>query len=351
MRRDSETAWATFQERMAGLGARLVETQYLGTKVPHRAICSAGHEVAPRPGDVNRGVGICKICAGKDQGAAWRAFHDLIQSDGGVVQEPAPLGVNVPHRVQCPNGHETTATPSSVRVGLGYCHLCRRTSTARAELRFRDLVATLGGSIVEPAWLGNSKPHRVICREGHETTPRPNDVKTTGSLCRVCAGHDSVTSWLEFQRLVANQGGAVGETAWLGNKEPHRVVCARGHLCRVRPNNVQQGGSICRRCAYKVWDVFYVVVNDATQTVKFGVTSHDPRARLRFHQADGFRRVIATLVGVPDAFGLERTVLVSLRERSISPVRGREYYPLSMLPHILRIMEEWLDQHVTDPPS
>lgn len=342
MRRDSQAAWVKFQERLAELGAHLVETQWLGTKVPHRVICAAGHETAPRPGDTNRGIGICKICAGKDQDTAWRLFCRLVGERGGRVLEPEPLGTNTPHRVVCPDGHETTAIPSSVRVGLGFCHCCRPTSTARAEQQFRNLVASLGGRILESSWLGTKAPHRVVCSRGHETAPRPNDVQQTGSICRVCAGHDAEASWHVFQGLVANQGGSVVEPGWLGNKKPHRVICEKGHECTVRPNNVQQGSSICRTCAYKVWDVFYVVVNDEACAVKFGVTSHDARARLRYHQADGFSRVIRTISDFPDAFPLERAILAMLRASQTSPLRGREYYDIGALPAIIDAVDGWL---------
>jgi hypothetical protein len=181
-----------------------------------------------------------------------------------------------------------------------------------------------------------------VCSYGHKTAPRPNDVQQTGSICRACAGHDAETSWQAFQDLVAKRGGSVVEPGWLGNKKPHRVVCEKGHECTVRPNNVQQGSSICRTCAYKVWDVFYVVVNDEARAVKFGVTSHDARARLRYHQVDGFSRVIRTLSDFPDAFPLERAILALLRASQISPIRGREYYDIGALPAIVDAVDGWL---------
>ncbi|MDX3245836.1 hypothetical protein [Streptomyces sp. ME18-1-4] len=190
--------------------------------------------------------------------------------------------------------------------------------------------------------MGTKAPHRVICDQGHETAPRPNDIQQTGSICRICAGHDAETSWQAFQDLVVKQGGSVVEPGWLGNKNPHRVVCEKGHACTVRPNNVQQGGSICRTCAYKVWDVFYVVVNDEAGAVKFGVTSHDARARLRHHQADGFSRVIRTISDFPDAFPLERAILAILRSSQTSPIRGREYYDIEVLPAIIDAVDGWL---------
>jgi hypothetical protein len=136
-------------------------------------------------------------------------------------------------------------------------------------------------------------------------------------------------------------GGTVVEPAWLGNKKPHRVVCGVGHECAVRPNNVQQGSSICRTCAYKVWDVFYVVTGESLRMVKVGVTSHDARARLRTHSNAGFTHVVKTIAGLADAAALERKVLEFLRTEGIAPVRGREYFDITTLPLIMRIVDDW----------
>ncbi|MGW2936070.1 hypothetical protein ACWDA7_30430 [Streptomyces sp. NPDC001156] len=319
----------------------MIEPNWLGTKVPHRVLCAAGHEAEPRPGDVNRGIGLCVICAGKDQSVAWRLFLQLVAERGGEVLEPKPLGVNTPHRVRCSVGHETKATPSYVRVGGGICPVCAPTSTARAEQRFRSFVEASGGRVLEPQWLGAKKPHRVICAHGHETSPRPFDVQQSGCMCRVCSGHDSAASWRAFQDRVTELGGTVAEPKWLGNKVPHNVVCAKGHLSLIRPNNVQQGGGICRTCAYKVWDVFYVVANDAARAVKFGITSYDPRARLRHHRADGFDRVVTTITDMPEAPELERKIITSLRSAGAEAIAGREYFDLSALPMILRVVDNW----------
>ncbi len=338
---DTRAAESAFRAVIAERGGTVLEPAWLGAKRPHRVICAGGHETTPTPSSViGRGTG-CIVCAGKDQGTAWRLFCRLVEERGGQVLEPKPLGASKPHRVRCPEGHDSVATPSYVRVGGGICVACSPVSRVRAERTFREVVAALGGSILEPAWLGDKKPHRVVCSGGHETTPQPNTVKQKGSLCRVCSGHDSDTSWREFQTRVAELGGTVTEPAWLGNKKPHRVVCDAGHECAVRPNNVQQGSSICRTCAYKVWDVFYVVANDAERVVKFGVTSHDARSRLRFHRADGFDRVISTITGLADAFALERSVLTSLRLAGVMPTWGREYFDIAALPAILDIVDSW----------
>lgn len=268
-------------------------------------------------------------------------FRDLVAKSGGTVLEPGPLGVNTPHRIRCAQGHEVLATPSYVRIGGGVCVTCSPVSRVRAEQGFRDLVTASGGVVLENAWLGTKTPHRVVCSEGHETTPLPGEARRTGSICRICAGHDSATSWRLFRARVRELGGTVVEIEWLGNKTPHRVICAVGHEGAVRPNNVGQGSGICRTCAGKAWDAFYVVTSSTQERAKFGVTSGDLRRRLRAHQRNGYDEAVRTIETIDDAHELETAVLATLRLAAIKPVHGREYYNLDALPVILDIVDHW----------
>ncbi|MFC8915960.1 hypothetical protein ACFT5C_09325 [Streptomyces sp. NPDC057116] len=135
-------------------------------------------------------------------------------------------------------------------------------------------------------------------------------------------------------------GGTVVESAWLGDGTAHQLICREGHRTRTIPSGVKQGQGICRHCAGKTWDVFYVV--ESTHHVKFGITSGDPRPRLRTHAKDGFtdeRRVIRDLPGdfAPD---LEAGVRLALADEGLKPVRGREYFPSAATPLILSIVDQ-----------
>jgi hypothetical protein len=338
---DSATVAEAFRALMAERGWTILEPTWLGTKKRHRVICSQGHETTPMPASIMQKGTDCIVCAGKDQGTAWRHFCSQVVELGGVVLEPAPLGVNRGHRIRCPLGHETVSVPSYLRRGGGLCNICAPTSRIRAERRFRDLVERVGGVVLEPKWLGSNKPHRVRCPLGHESTPRPSDARQTGSICRVCAGHDSEVSWREFQDRVAQRGGTVLEPAWLGNKKRHRIVCGAGHPCAVLPNNVQQGNGICRICASKVWDIFYVVTSDELARVKFGITSGDARRRIRHHQSDGYGTVVRSITGLADAPDVESAVLATLRLAGLKPVLGREHFDISALEVVLDVVDNW----------
>ncbi|MFE9855542.1 hypothetical protein [Streptomyces sp. NPDC005780] len=146
-----------------------------------------------------------------------------------------------------------------------------------------------------------------------------------------------------FRARVKELGGEVLEPAWLGNVTPHRVRCSKGHETTPAPSSVQQGNGICRKCAGKVWDVFYVVADEVHDTVKFGITSGDPRPRLKTHGRDGFERVIRLVENLPGDLAprLERVVLTALRDARESPIRGAEYFPARTLGLILDLVDGW----------
>lgn len=230
--------------------------------------------------------------------------------------------------------------PSNIYSGSGICRVCASRDPAAAELRFRARVAELGGTLAPgQTWQGNATSLQVTCGEGHECAPRPSDVLQGGGLCRACAGNDPRTAERCFRERVEELGGRIVEPTWLGNKSPHRVVCTAGHECRPRPNDVQQGEGICRACAGTAWDVFYVVTDPGRSRLKLGITSGDPRPRLADHAANGFTAVSLLLKELPGdtAPRLEATALATLRLAGKTPVRGREYFDLGALGLVMEI--------------
>lgn len=403
MKRPSAVVWQDFRDRVTKLGGRVVEPTWLGINTPHRVICKIGHEVTPTPARLERGGGLCRACAGKDPNTAWRAFQQRIAELGGQVIESEWLGCQTPHRVICKAGHETTPRPNDVQQGGGGCRTCAGNDSATTERAFRKRVAELGGRVVEPGWLGSKEPHRIICVQGHEGRPRPNDVLTGHGLCVTCAGKDPTVSerafhegivrlggqvtepawlgarqihriicgnghattahpvtvarggeicpfcagrapgqaWDAFLNRVAELGGQVIEPEWLGNAIGHRVICREGHACTPRPADIGQGQGLCRFCAGKSWDAFYVVTNDSLGRVKFGITSGDVRRRLGDHRRNGYGTTIRAVSGIEDAAKLESSILTALRLAGIVPVQGREYFDIAVLPDILSVADGW----------
>jgi hypothetical protein len=160
-------------------------------------------------------------------------------------------------------------------------------------------------------------------------------------MCRTCAGHDPGASEAAFRARLEQLGAKLLEPVWIGANMPHRVQCAAGHYCAPTPANVSRGQGVCRRCAGKAWDVFYVVADQLGGRVKLGITSGDPRRRLADHRTDGYGVVIRLLTELPGAVApeIEAAALAALALAGIKPLRGREHYGAEALAVVLDIAD------------
>lgn len=291
--RGGTTAWDAFRARVAELGGEVLEPVWLGHKRPHRVRCAAGHECTPWPSSLQQGRNLCKACS--------RDHPD----------------------------HSPVALDRS------------RT----AEAAFRARVAELGGVVLEPTWRGVGTPHRVRCAAGHECTPQPRNINYLGrGICRTCAGlGDPAAAWAAFRKQVTELGGEVLEPAWLGSKKPHRVRCAAGHECAPWPTRVQMGQGLCSTCVGIAWDVFYVVTDDEQGHLKFGITSGNPKPRLGTHRIQGYRTLVRLLVNLPGTMApdLEHDVIATLRLAKERPIHGREYYGIHVLATVLDVVDNY----------
>jgi hypothetical protein len=411
-RKDSVIAWARFHQQVAGdWGGTVLEPGWLGASKPHRCLCAKGHECRPRPNDVQQGQGICRTCAGCDPTAAWANFRSAVELQGGLVLETQWLGALTPHRCICPHGHECKAYPAGVQQGRDMCRICahrdsvtswtdfqRNIAVLRGEVLelewlganrphrcqcseghlcaprpscilrgqgmcltcsrlnrvnprsqpawrlFRRQVAEQGAKVLELKWLGSGNPHRCLCARGHVCRPRPNRVRQGGSVCRTCVGQDSSASRSNFYQRVSDQGAVVLEQRWLGANEPHRCLCAKGHECSPRPTSVQQGSGVCRICSWTAQNVLYLVRDVPKGRVKFGITNGDGRSRLRDHRRAGYAEVCCLATGLPEHLAAltEQKIKLALAMVDARPVRGTEYFSDEYLPLIENEIAQWI---------
>ncbi|MER6367359.1 hypothetical protein ABT255_03085 [Streptomyces mirabilis] len=212
----------------------------------------------------------------------------------------------------------------------------------KAEATFRARLAGAGATLVEGDYLGSETRHRVLCSAGHDCSPRPVDVAWGANVCRTCAQRDSHMAEQVFRQRLADLGATLLESKWLGNKTPHRVVCAAGHECRPMPNHALWHG-ICLKCRGWNTNAFYVLTNEDAGVLKVGITSGNGRRRLAHHAADGFTTVHRFLTELPDGVApdLERHVLATLKLAREHPVRGREYFPDRARALVLDIVDNY----------
>jgi hypothetical protein len=215
------------------------------TLSPTECICAAGHTCNPRPNGVIWGQGICRTCVGLDPAVADMAFRDRVAELGGVVVGEY-INVMTPVACRCRLGHDCSPTPNSLQRGQGLCRACAGKSPAAAEAKFRRQVAELNGQVIGE-YAGNKAPVACICPAGHPCRPTPENLRDGGGMCRICSGTDRAVAAAAFRARVAYLGGRViGQ--YLGNKAPIACICPDGHPCQPRPNDLQQGHNMCRAC-------------------------------------------------------------------------------------------------------
>ena len=338
----SVAAWEKFRSKVEEFGGQVIEPEWLGMNVPHRVICKEGHESTPHPGSIHMGRGICRTCSGLDPRVTEARFRGLVKELGGQMVDAPWSGLRGHQPVICADGHQVSPSVASVLRGRGICRVCAGKDPTAAWAAFRRRVDEMGGQMLEPRWLGCQTQHRVICKAGHECTPLPNGVQQGYGLCATCAGNDTRVAEVAFRSRIAEMGAVIVEPEWRGSSQPHHVICAQGHDCHPRPNDIQGGSGICRACVRALWDTFYVVTNDALGRVKFGVTASDARIRLGAHRRNGYGSVVRTMEGLPSAPVLERSVLATLRLAGIPPIQGREYFDVAAIPVILDVADHWI---------
>lgn len=271
-------------------------------------------------------------------------FDRQVRELGGEPAYEVWQGTHKPHKVVCAEGHECKPRPDSVQRGNGICPTCAnkkitRPAAVQAEKDYIARVEALGGTCKHETWEGVSKPHRVICRAGHECKPRPSSVQQGQGLCRTCGDAAinraaAVQAEKDYIARVEAFGGTCAHEVWEGTQKPHAVICKAGHKCKPRPNSVQQGVGICPKCAGKIWDVFYLLGNPVREEVKLGITSGNPKSRLSDHKRDGFTDFYGVWTNFPGAAELERQMKRALPAAGFLPVRGQEYFRIDALPFI-----------------
>lgn len=329
-----------FIERLEELRATLLEPHWLGTMTPHRVRCAEGHDCAPRPNNVVNGRGVCQVCAGTDPVSAEARFRARVEELGGVVLG-RHVNTGTPVLVRCAYGHDCKPTPGNVLRGRGLCRTCAGQDPTATEARFRARLEELGATLVETRWLGSVTPHRVRCAAGHDCTPMPHNVVRGGGVCLICAGNDPEAVEARFRARVEELGGIVlGE--YVNYRTPVAVRCASGHPCAPAPNNILAGRGLCLPCAKRIWDVFYVVTGPDGVKVGITSGDPRPRlADHKRDGYDTVVRLHEGLTGTT-ARDLERELINLMKVSGVTPVRRREYYPAGALAAVLYVVDDYL---------
>ena len=291
----------------------------------------------------------------RTEAECWSEFCERVVELGSEVMEDRYLGYQVQHRIRCKIGHESTRAPDAILLGkTGACKECTwrsRPDAIAAWTRFRSLVEERGCTVLEPSWRGRRTGHLIRCAAGHEGLVSLKDLAGAQArrICLTCPnrsggnhaggrGQRSESIYAALRARVEEEGCVLIEPNYLGVGVPHRVLCKCGRLVRPRPDNLLSGCGPCRHCSGNAWDTFYAVTS--ARSVKLGVTSRDPRRRLKVHADNGYTQV-ALVLKTSRAQELERFALVTLNDAGYRPVQGCEYFDIAALPVVLDIAWGW----------
>lgn len=330
-----------FIERIEALGGKDLGDPWQGVMKPRRILCAAGHERTPTPNNIQRGQGLCRVCAGMDSEAAFKSHLERVQALGGADLGGTWDGMNKPRRTRCAQGHLCFPYPSGVRNGGGLCRICAGLDPESALKAHLERVKALGGRDLGDPWEGVDRPRRTRCPQGHLCVPRPGCIQRGQSLCGVCANRDSKAAFAAHLDRVRALGGKDMGGPWKNRNAPRRTLCPQGHECFPRPKSIQEGNGLCRICQGKLWDVFYIVRDPDAGLIKFGITSGDTRPRLRVHARDGFTDVLRVFLNFAEAQALETLIKSALLDAREPAIRGREYFPQHVLALVLDVADNY----------
>lgn len=275
-REDSIRAEAAFRVRAEEDGVVVVGA-YVRSKTPVECVCAEGHTCQPRPSDIKAGIGWCSVCAGNDKVTARNNFLEFAKS-ANVIVVGEYVGAGTPVECFCSNGHKCQPRPSDVRRGTGWCRICAGNSPIVAEAEFRARAEEDGVTIVG-AYAGANVPVVCICSKGHQGAPRPDAIRRGQGWCWTCSGTEPKGAKARFLSAAEEAGVTViGEYTF--NRSTVECICPNGHKCNVRPEGIQQGEGWCQQCVIRFDRVYLIVKDfGLEQWAKVGIASSDSRVK------------------------------------------------------------------------
>jgi single CXXC unit len=201
---DPKVAEAAFRARVAELGGTMLGS-YVNNRAPVLVRCAAGHECRPRPSGVLYGdQGFCGTCAGNDRDVAEAAFRERLDALGATLLGTY-VNSGTPVLVLCAAGHRCEPRPNSVQRGQGVCVVCAGNDRAAGELAFCTRVAELGGMVLGE-YVNNHTPVLVRCPGGHLGRPHPHGIMTGQGICRICSCKAQDVFYVVTSRLAVKFG-------------------------------------------------------------------------------------------------------------------------------------------------
>lgn len=126
----------------------------------------------------------------------------------------------------------------------------RNERSRAAEAAFRRHLAERGAELLD-AWLGSGAWHRVRCAAGHDCRLKPDKARRD-RLCRTCEPARTRSKVGEVENAFRHRIAEEGFELlepWKNSHHRHRARCPLGHECAPRPSEFLRGAGGCAACS------------------------------------------------------------------------------------------------------
>lgn len=233
-------AFARVKEIAVDRGGCCITTEYEGKRTRMRWRCAEGHEWEATQKSIVAGSW-CPRCIGRL--VTIEDMQVMASGRGGRCLSDLYVGNWFYLRWQCGEGHEWTATPTTLQQG-SWCPYC----SGKARKTIEDvqaMAAERGGECLSTTMQTTFDLLRFRCRAGHEFESKAAYVRS-GRWCPRC-GVPPRGTLKRLQGVVERRGGVLLDNEYHNSLTRVRVRCAEGHEWLVTPASLLEG-SWCQVC-------------------------------------------------------------------------------------------------------
>jgi hypothetical protein len=275
----------------------------------------------------------------------YNKLKNLLEQNGHSLLDTEYTKAASHYKVLCSDGHYCYPTAMNLFSGKSPCLRCANSRQLRkGEDKFLTQLTLYGYTPEFDEYTGSKTSYAVRCSEGHVTRKYPGTL-SRNRHCKVCYSKKRVASTeVKFLQRMQELGASPNYSAWRGTHYSYEVTCAEGHNCFVDAHSVLGGQGICLTCVGKLWNRVYIVVNEDEELVKVGITSGDANRRLKRHREVGFQ-IVTYLSPVLEEGKARQTELYVLRELKLDgqePVKGLEYFDISLTSKVKKLVKEYI---------
>jgi len=175
-----------------------------------------------------------------------REYQNIAIEKEGRCISKEYVNNRTPLKFECKNGHIFNLRPDNVKEH--WCPECVFNELRLGLEVFQEIARKKGGKCISEEYVNNRTPLEFECKNGHIFKMRPDVVKE-GGWCHECY-FDELRLGLEvFQEIARKKGGRCISEKYENNYTLLEFECKNSHIFKMRPDVVKRGGW-CHECYF-----------------------------------------------------------------------------------------------------